>query len=105
MVEDRQADSPDHSSRPRFSDDGSVAAISPKPADGLTMRPCRPPASISSPTVRFLPRTLPLNPTGSAQAATKVVKRPTHTRGLSDLRLENILADIINQNRKSRRVV
>jgi hypothetical protein len=51
---------------------------------------------------RFLPRPLVLIQAGSAQAATKVITRPTNPSGLSDLRSENMLADRINQTQKSK---
>ena len=78
---------------PSISANGSVAAISPKPANGLTTSRLATfgvdfvaPAQVASSSA-------PLAPSGSAQAAPTAVSRPSTACGLSALRLRNILAD------------
>jgi hypothetical protein len=79
---------------PSISLNGSVATISPKPANGLTTRrlatvgvDCVAPAQVASSSALVVPSGV------SAQAAPTAVNRPSTACGLSDLRLRNILAD------------
>jgi hypothetical protein len=79
---------------PSISVNGSVAAISPKPANGLTTRRLATvgvdfvaPTQVASSSARSSLQA------GAAQAAPTAVKRPSTACGLSDLRLRNILAD------------
>jgi hypothetical protein len=67
-----------------ISDDGSVAAISPKPADGLTTRRVAANGVDLAANSPFPPENALIIPMGSAHAATTAVTAQTVTAGLSD---------------------
>jgi putative transposase len=66
-----------------ISDDGSIAATSPKASGGLTTRRVSPAGVDFVANGPTSPKNAPVVPTESAQAATAAIKRPTVTGGLS----------------------
>jgi hypothetical protein len=85
---------------PPISLNGSVTAVSPKPANGLTT------SRVSAIGVDFVARHADLSvnaraaPAGSAQAATTAVTRPTTAGGLSDLQVESTRSHTERRNPK-----